>query len=368
MNRFTLALGAFSIALLFALSSLKQTTLTRSPDTYPVGVIAPLSGDYASYGKEIQRGVELAKESLKTQGIDLKTIYEDACIPSKGVAAAKKLIQIDRISALVGNYCIASMVPNAEIFERNNVLAFQSSVVPDSLLNRKNIISTYPSIAEEANKLAEHAYSSLGSRRVAILYLQTPWGEEFRSAFADKFKTLGGRITAEEGNPIGVNEFRTELTRIKASTPDTLFFVHVGPTMGIALKQARTLGLTQTALGPDESEQAEVIQIGQQAAEGLTIIVPEATTPSKSSEHFKRIYQQKFNSTPTLLSAHAFDATRIAAIAIKECKNDRACISSRVRSTSRFTGASGSFSISQDGSTERKYVIKQVKNGKFVAI
>ena len=367
MNRFTIALGVLSISLLLALGSLRQAT-PSSTSPYPVGIIAPLSGDYASYGIEIQRGVQLAKDTLESEGIKLKTIFEDACIPSKGVAAAKKLIQIDRISALVGNYCIASMVPNTEIFERNNILAFQSSVVPNSLLNKRNIISTYPSIAEEATKLAEHAYTSIGSRAVAILYLQTPWGEEFRTAFANEFKRLGGRITAEEGNPIGVNEFRTELTKIKASKPDTLFFVHVGPTMGNALKQARILGLRQTALGPDESEQIEVIQIGQQAAEGLTIIVPEATVSSKNSENFKRMYKDKYKTSSTLLAAHAFDATLIAARAIKKCNNDKSCISSQVRATPQFTGASGNFSISGDGSTERQYVIKKVINGKFEAI
>ena len=307
----------------------------------------------------------LAKQKLENRSIHLKVVVEDACIPSQGVPAAKKLLHIDKIAALVGSYCIASMVPNADSFERKKVFAFQSSVVPNSLRKRKHIVSTFPAIETEGKLLAEYAYQNLGARRVGMLYLQTPWGESFRESFSKRFSELGGEIVSEQGNPIGVNEFRSELTKINASQPDLLFFVHVGTTMGTALKQARRLGMIQEVLGPDEAAEEIVLETAGEAAENLILLSPEPLEKNESARVFNDAYAARYGKKPSVLAAHSYDSTLITGLALDTCGVDANCISKYVHEIDNYEGASGTFSIGADGTTTREFIIKHVKGGVF---
>lgn len=347
------------------------TTLPKgdpADTSFRVGVIAPLSGNFATYGQQVQRGVELARRSLESIGIELEVEYEDACVATEGVPAANRLVHFKRISALVGSYCIASMVPNIDVFERQGILAFQASVVPQSLVNRQSIVSTFPSIKDEARIVADFAYARLGAKTAAILYLETPWGSEFREEFSRHFSASGGVVVSEEGSQIGVTDYRTELLKIKNDRPDILLFVHLGANMGNALKQARAIGLSQQVLGPDEAEQEEVLAVAGDAAEGLLLFVPEAAEETDVVKKFHQAYSEQYQAAPSLLSAHSFDATMITGRALKACKTDKRCVANYVRSVKDYSGATGMFSILEDGTTKREFVLKQVQNGRFVPL
>ena len=57
----------------FIYSSL--TPLYADEHSFKLGIIAPLSGDYASYGTLIRQGVELAKREIKKEGMSVKSGY-----------------------------------------------------------------------------------------------------------------------------------------------------------------------------------------------------------------------------------------------------------------------------------------------------
>jgi len=335
-----------------------------------VGIIAPLSGDYANYGNQIQRGVELAKAELAQQGIIFETIYEDACIPQQGVSAARRLITQEKVFAIVGNYCIASMVPNKTLIEQTKTLTFQSSVVPSSLLqNNSYLFSTFPSIKEEGQALADYARNELKATRAGVLYLETAWGEEFRESFGQRFTELGGELVAAEANAIGENNFHAELLRIKQKKPDVLLVVHVGLSMGVALKQARELKLEQQILGPDEADDKSVLTAASYAAEGLIILSPEPMEQTANSQKFRQLFSSTYKSNSTTLSAHAYDATKLALAAQISCQTSAPeiseCLRNYMAKIKNYQGASGNFSIRKDQTTAREFVKKQVKNGKF---
>ena len=86
---------------------------TNSPGAIRLGMVAPLTGDFAAYGQDIRRGIELALDSdeLKSVPEHITVTYENACLPAQAVVAAKKMVEVDRIQAVVGSYCVIGMVP-----------------------------------------------------------------------------------------------------------------------------------------------------------------------------------------------------------------------------------------------------------------
>lgn len=331
-----------------------------------LGIVAPLSGDFANYGEHIQRGAELAKEDLKKENIDIKLKYEDACLPLDAVKAIQKLIEIDSINGVAASYCVVGTVPMIPVLERMNLIGFHTSVLPNRVLESKKIFTTNGRIDDEASLAADYAYDNLKARRAAILFLITQWGETYADSFKEKFKSKGGMVVRVESNPIGINDFRSELTRIKQHKPDLIFMVHVGPTLGIALKQARQLGLKQQILTVNESEDISVIEQAREAAEGLTFFAPEPKQETAAMKSFREAFVERYAKLPHPLSKHAYDEVKIVSETNAKCNLSNQCVLDEVAKIKDYDGASGKFSFEADGGVAREFVLKKVKNGQFV--
>jgi branched-chain amino acid transport system substrate-binding protein len=105
-----------------------------SSEPVRLGVTVPLTGDYASYGDLINKGVELAAEDLRAEGHLVEIKSEDACIPSQAVSSIHKLIALDRIQILAANFCILAIPAMAPILERNQIISFHTATASDSIL------------------------------------------------------------------------------------------------------------------------------------------------------------------------------------------------------------------------------------------
>ena len=322
--------------------------------------------DYAAYGRHIKEGIELAQTRLEKRGVRIGVIYEDACLAVQALSAVNKLVHSDKIDALVASYCVVGILPAVAALKAAEVVSFHTTVVPQALLDAGDFLfTTNTRIRDEANKLAEYAYGELGLKKTALLYLTTQWGEEYKSSFAERFTALGGTIAGEAANPIGVSDFRTELTSLKRRNPDSIFAVHVGPTLGGVLKQARALGMKQRFLTVNEAEERGVVDLAGVAAEGLAFFAPEPATRTAEMQSFDQEFEGRYGRNAHALARHAFDATLLAATALLSCKQVRSCAKDEIYKTRNYSGASGVFSIEKDGGTRREFVLKSIKNGRF---
>jgi branched-chain amino acid transport system substrate-binding protein len=364
MNRFSL--------LVFALSSCVLTsvgTVSAGPqsDKIELGMVAPLTGDFAPYGRHIQKGVELAQSELENKGLTTHLIAEDGCLPAQVRSALAKLTSVDRISALVGSYCVIGMVASESALESTKTVGFQTSGGTKEILGAGDYLyTTSAKTADEASALAELAYNKLKLRNAAILYLTTQWGEEFNQVFSERFKALGGTITGTVTNPIGQNDFRTELVKLRTGNPDALVIVHLASTLGIVIKQAREIGHTGQLLGTTDGEETSVIDQCGKSAEGLLLLAPEPKEETEQMKSFRRSFVTRYEHEPHPLSRHSYDATMLATTALTECKMDRECAKAWLYRVRDYRGASGSFSINADGGTTRTFVSKIVRNGQFI--
>ena len=302
------------------------------PKTLTLGMVAPLTGDFAPYGEHIQRGVELGVDELTKRNIHARLVAEDACLPIQVRSALIKLTSQDKISALVASYCVIGMVAAAPILEKSKTIGFQTSGGTKEILEAGDFLFTTASkTKDEAIALANSAYKDLGLRKAAVLYLTTQWGEEFSQAFGDQFRRLGGIITGTSTNPIGQNTFRSELTKLRSGNPDTLLIVHLSSTLGIALKEARGIGFKGRFIATSDAEEDSVLKEAGNDAEDLLLLAPEAGVETEQMKSFDTKFRTKFHRTPHPLSRHAYDATVLAGTALFECKLDSNCAKSSRR-------------------------------------
>lgn len=335
-----------------------------------LGITVPLVGDFASYGQLIRRGVELAQEDLrKFDGIKVSLFFENACLPPEAVSAINKLVYADKIHALAANFCVIAMPPMASVINKEKLIAFHTASLSDSILHSsKFVFGTNIVVRDEAIKLAEYAWNEMGAKTASVLFIATDFGEDYNTYFSKRFEELGGVVLTSERAAPGINDFRTELTRIRSKQPDILFAAHLGGTLGMLLKQKQIMGITSEVLGVYEAEDPGVIDVAGSAAEGLRFFTPEPLEDTETIRTFRERYQTKFGDNPTILVTNAYDATTIAVKALSECQLDSECTQKSISQIRNYDGVSGRFSIDPTDSAKRPLVLKTIQGGKFVRV
>ncbi|RMD84594.1 MAG: amino acid ABC transporter substrate-binding protein, partial [Candidatus Dadabacteria bacterium] len=133
-----------------------------------IGVIIPLSGNFARYGQQIQQSLQ------ETKSTSIKYIYEDeGCHPRKAITAYKKLTVINGIKIFIGPFCGSPQTAVAPMLPINKQIAILGSSAPRKVFQSSGgrMFSTQPSIEEESAFNAKQAYK-MGSRKVVILFFE----------------------------------------------------------------------------------------------------------------------------------------------------------------------------------------------------
>ena len=88
--------------------------------TTPIAMVGPVTGQYASFGAQMQNGAELAVEDINAAGgvlgkkLDLQ-IGDDACDPKQAVAVANQMSS-KGVALIAGHYCSGSSIPASQVY------------------------------------------------------------------------------------------------------------------------------------------------------------------------------------------------------------------------------------------------------------
>jgi branched-chain amino acid transport system substrate-binding protein len=249
-------------ALLLAVSLLFAAPAFAA-ETIKIGEIATVTGDFAAYGVAEVESVKIAVEEINAAGgilgkqielimYDCRTRQEDM------VNAARRLVEQDKVAAVIGPSGSGLCIAASPIFNRGQVphlgtLPTNPLVTQDENGNvrpynfRICFLDPY-----QGRMIAYFAANELGLKKAAVLHdIASDYSQGQREFFLESFKEYGGEIVAEEGCRTEDVDFRAQLTTFKDSGADVLIFPFMGKCLPLAVKQARELGLNMPIVGGD---------------------------------------------------------------------------------------------------------------------
>ncbi len=251
-----------------------------------IGFIGPLTGDAASIGQNVQAAVQIAVDELNVgNGKKIEVIYEDGkCTGSNASSAANKLINIDKVSVILGGACSGETMAFTQVAEQAKVpvLSYCSSN-PAITTAGDYIFRNYPSDTYQGSFVAGYLFDKLGKKKAAIIYAKTDWANGIKDVFSAEFKKLGGQVVNEEGFDPASKDIRSLISRIKANNPDVIYFLGYTDQTVFALKQFSDLGLKAQLFGGDAWADAKLWVDAGATGEGAMY----ASVSSKNSEAFK---------------------------------------------------------------------------------
>lgn len=344
--------------------------------SYKIGVMLPLTGDGAAYGLPEQRGVKIAIDEINAKGgingRKLEAVYEDSkCNPKDGNAAAQKLVNIDKVKVIIGGACSGETLGASPITESNKVILISPSATnPDITKAGDFVFRTAPSDAYAGVVAADYAFKELNVKKAAVISESTDYAQGLRRVFKENFAKLGGEIVADETYNPEDTDFRTQVTKVKASNPDVVYIVPQAPAKGILLvKQLNEAGLKQQLLTAEVIiGQRSIIKENAADVEGLIGIEPKFDGKRTKSASFLVKYRQtaKEEAQFPFFTAAAYDAVYLIANAIAKDGYDSEKIRDYLYAVKDYDGAAGKITIDENGDPIIDYSIKQAKNGELV--
>ena len=299
-------------------------------------------------------------------GSKVEVIYEDACQPKDAVSALTKLIMHDKISMLGGSFCAVGFVPMISILEQNNMIGFNTTPMPDSAMGHANIISTNSSVKLKAVELGKFASLTLKAKTAAIIYYNTPLGEDYRKYFTESFEGNGGKVISSQITLVDATDFRTELTKVKAEKPDLIFVVQLAKPLANLLTENHDLGITAKILGNSSNEDMSIVNAAGVAAEGFLIASDEPMPKTDVINNFDLAYKAKYGQEPDVFARNAYDSLVLESASYAKCGANNECILKYMHGVTKYDGVSGLITIQEDGTAFKPTSFKVVKDGRFV--
>ncbi|MEQ1849791.1 MAG: ABC transporter substrate-binding protein [Candidatus Peribacteraceae bacterium] len=327
-------------------------TTPATDETIKIGYIGPLTGDAVAYGKDTLNGIMLKVEEINASGgIDgmmIELIAEDGrCNGADATSAAQKLINIDKVVAILGGQCSGESLAAIRVAEPAKVVMLSPlSSSPDLTLASDFFFRDYPSDALKS--VATRTYiRDQGIKKVAIISENTDFAVAFRDALK-KDLPVGTLVFDEVVGP-GTKDFRTLMSRLK-NTDFEVFFANgqSDAVIGAMMLQMRELGISKDAMSHEVAESATLGEIAKDAVEGMAIIsVPTAGvgTPLESK------FEKKYGAPQATIAfvAHAYDAMGVLAKAIDAVGTNGEAIRAWLYDMKSYDGVIGTFSFDENG-------------------
>jgi branched-chain amino acid transport system substrate-binding protein len=335
-----------------------------------IGFIAPLTGDVASLGTVANVGAQIAVDEVNAsggiQGQQVQLFSEDGkCLGESANSAANKLINVDKVNAIVGGLCsgeTAAFVPAA--MQSKVLVMSPCSSAPNLTGAGKYFFRDYPSDAFQGKFGAEYAYNTLNARKVAVIYHISDYGTGIKNVFEQRFKELGGQIVFDEGTQQTATDYRTQLTKIKASGADLIYAAVYSIGGEILAKQTRQLGINTTILGADTWSDTKL----QKDLNGITGILYTAGKTASTDEFKNKVLAKTKGTEVGICAAQAYDAVKLFAQAMNQVGVDPDKVAAALHSVN-YAGVSGPIAFDKNGDLQQAaYTVSKIQNGSSVLV
>jgi len=341
-----------------------------------VGEYSSLTGTTATFGTSTHRGVQMAADETNAAGgllgKKIKLITEDTqSKPEEAALAVQKLITRDNVVAIIGEVASSRSLAAAPICQEQKVpMVSPGSTNPEVTKKGDYIFRVCFIDPFQGEVLAKFAFNSLGLRKVAILKdIKNDYSVGLAHYFNETFTKLGGEVVGEQAYSEGDNDFKAQLTALKAMHPEGVFVPGYYTESALIVKQARELNMVMPIFGGDGWDSDRLVEIGGEAMNGTYFTNHySADDPSPVVQTFVSKYRAQYdNQTPDAMAALGYDAAMILFDAIKRAGSiDKARIRDMLATTQNFPGVAGTTTIDAERNARKSAVIIAVENGKLI--
>ena len=325
-----------------------------------IGFVAPLSGPQALVGQDQLDGFMLAVDQLggKLGGQAVNVIREDDQLkPEVGQQAVRKLIDRDRVDAIVGlsfsNVLMGSLPRLAE----SGIATIATNAGPSPIAGAQCKANLF-SVAWQNDGAAEAMGKFAQDRGIKRVYLMAPNYQAGKDMLAGFKRFYKGQIVDEVYTQVNQPDYSAEIAQLQAAQPDAVFVFYPGG-MGINfVKQMSQAGLSgKLPLYSVFTVDGTTLPSLRDAAVGnVSGAMYDAALDTPENRKFVSAFEAKYKRTPSLYAATGFDAANLLDVALRKAGGDAKKLPAAVKAAgSEFKSVRGPFRFGKNNMPVQDY-------------
>jgi len=367
----------------------------KGGDELVIGEYGSLTGNDATFGTSTKNGVAVALDELvaakegKIGGLKVRTqVEDDQSRAEEAATVVQKLVNQDRVIAVIGEVASSRSLAGGPICQAAGVPMITPSSTNPKVTEVGDYIFRMCFLDQfQGAVMARFTADSLKIKKVAILKdVKNDYSVGLAKFFTDEFTRLGGTVVVEQAYSSNDQDFRAQLTSIKARNPQAVVIPGYYTEAGLIARQARELGLKQPLIGGDGWESEQLLQIGGEALNGSFYTNHWALdAPNPKLGDFLTRYKAKFGGDPDAIGGLAYDAANVLFQALEKLAEQdpegfKGLASSKagteqrkaaekklrdlIATTTSFEGVTGTITLDEHRNASKPAVVIAIKDGK----
>jgi len=354
----------------------------QKKDTIKIGGIFSVTGPASFLGDPEKKSMELAIEEINAAGgVDGRMleaiIYDTEGDPSKAVSSAGKLINRDRVTAIIGPSLTPTTLAVVPMVDRAG-LPFISCAAGNKIVEpiKPWVFKTAQSDIQAVSAI----YKDLKKRdisRVALITVANAFGESGKEQLLGQAPDFGITISGAESYGAKDTDMTAQLTKLRQDEPKAIVCWGTNPGPAVVAKNVDQLGIDIPLYQSHGVASPKFIQLAGQAAEGILLptgkilvagLLPDDDPQKDVLLGYINAYEKKYNETVSGFGGYAYDAIHLLAKAMAETDGDKAKIRENLENIKGHVGISGIFSFSKtdhNGLDPSAFVMVRITDGNW---
>lgn len=395
-NRRSMLAAASALATLL---TLPLSAHAQSQNELLVGAMTPVTGAGAPYGANMLKAMEIAAQEVNDAGgmagHPLRLISEDTQTqPQAAVLAAKKLIEINKVQAILGTWASGVSLAVVPLTDAANLIQMNVSGAPAlSTVDEKDLVWRFQATNDRFGRAFAEIAEKHGFKRPATMAFNNASGRGNTDGFIKAWEAKGGKVLANVVYEPNRTSYRSELQQVLATNPDVIVMGSYLPDTTIILREWFQSGAENAWIIPGWAANPELVEaLGKEATEGVIAVDTVSNTNADSYKDLGTRYKQATGQelSDNVYAAMTYDMVISLALAAHKAGADATPqqISEQLRAVSNpegeqvfsyaqgkklldegkeinYEGASSRLDFDEYGDSNPDFGVYQIKNGAF---
>lgn len=367
---------------------------------FRLGLLLPLTGAGSPYGPGVLKTVAAAVEAINAAGgaggrrIEIFS-EDDQTQPQAGVLAAKKLIEVNKVGAIIGGWSTGVCMSVLPLCNDADIPFVYSATSPDlskPAVNGKWLGFRMQAPSPRYGLAFAEICAREGARRVALMANNNGSSIGIVDSFEKAWAAKGGTVLEKVIYEPNQASYRAELGRVMAARPDVVVAGSYLPDATVILKDWYQSGATNKWVLNSWALNDDLVKaIGGDASEELISVGPVMNVRASAFKAYDDVYRKVMGTAGTnnVDAAMNWDAITLLALALEAGAADGLDLARRFRAaangpgkavssfaegrdalrrgeTVRYEGASSSAGFNDTNDAATGYLVSKVEKGRFV--
>lgn len=354
---------------------------SASGETFTLGLICPLSGSSAVSGQILKNATEMAVNEInEAGGIDgriqiVLAEVDDEGVPANSVTAMQKLVEQDKVGAVIGAQASSCTLANMEITKAAKIpqVTPASSNVAVTQSGNPYIYQMTATDELHMRNIMKFMSAEKGAKTFAILYESSDFGTGGFKIASNICGEFGLDMVASEVYNAGDTDFSVVLGKMQKANPDFFIFWGYHTEVAMICKQMQQYGISYPCIGQGYNS-PELTNLGGAAVEGIMIDTAfDAANPDERVQEFDRKYTELYGEGYDQNAPQSYDAVYVIKDAIERCiadgkdYTDGETLNGYIASTA-WDGVTGVTTFDENGRMNKDLLIITIENGEHKII